>query len=105
MWRNKVKRTKLNVHRFHAMMTNLAGMSVASSSLLLVVVARFVRFPVSRVDLPVSSEVQSVRLFVPVTVHVVQVLLNQRHFTTNDVSGTSVLYVKLFVVPVVKYIK
>ena len=84
-------------------MTNLAGMSVTSSSLLVVVV-RFERFPVSRVDLPVRSEVESVRLFVPVTVNVVQVLLNQRHFTTNDVSCAGVLYVKLFVVSVVKYI-
>ena len=81
-------------------MTNLVGLSVASSSLFLVVV-RLVRFSVSRVDLPVRSEVQTVRLLAPVPVHVVQVLLNQRHFATNDVSCAGVLYVKLFVVSVV----
>ena len=78
-------------------------MSVASSSLLLVVV-RFVRFSVSRVDLPVRSEVQTVRLLAPVPVHVVQVLLNQRHFAKNDVSCAGVFHVKLFVVSVVNRI-
>ena len=84
-------------------MTNLVGLSVASSSLFLVVV-RFVMFSVSRVDLPVRSEVQTVCLLAPVPVHVVQVLLNQRHFATNDVSCAGVLHVKLFVVSVVNRI-